>query len=231
MQYAGQYSYHQSAGNRFFDGKNFAFMMFFNTCLEKDFYLFCVQELDQVENEDTDANPDWPHFCLYVDGNGYYTFTIRLVDNENRVVWRKKTTTLQVALGWNFVGFYLDEIYEFSYIFMYSRNENQANQQTYDTIMAGYYDETNDDEAETNSVLVIGCRVLTDFTAVDNDHVYGMCMRGWIQYFESDNLDGRNDFLLNYDTALEWHAFHNDGGNFCNMRVLPNLCFSTFTIQ
>jgi hypothetical protein len=65
----------------------------------------------------------------------------------------KRTTTLQVKEGWNYIAFYLDEYYEYSYITMYSRYEGLTASTTspgnyhekWQTFLPGYYDETRDD--------------------------------------------------------------------------------------
>ena len=59
-----------------------------------------------------------------VDGDGYYSISIKLIDNEDRITYYKKSD-LKVSIGWNFVAVYWDDIYEFTYMTMYSRNEDE----------------------------------------------------------------------------------------------------------
>ena len=59
-------------------------------------------------------------------------------------------------------------------------NVNTGNlQDKYETFLAGYYDETRDNDANTNVVVILGCKTYTDFTTV-NKGPYGLCMKGWI---------------------------------------------------
>ena len=56
----------------------------------------------------------------------------------------------------------------------------------YETFLAGFYDETADNaDGNTNVNLIFGCKTYVDYSGVtaDESH-YGLCMQGWIQYFE-----------------------------------------------
>lgn len=46
-----------------------------------------------------------------------------MVDNEVIKAYKEKTTNMQVKSGWNYFAILIDEIYEFSYVYMYHRSE------------------------------------------------------------------------------------------------------------
>ena len=79
-------------------------------------------------------------------GDGYVYLELRIIDNEEYVSVREKTTTLKIEEGWNYLSVDLDEIYEYSYVTMHHRSENQQ-LEVYKTTFNGYYKESKDDEA------------------------------------------------------------------------------------
>lgn len=97
---------------------------------------------------------------------------------------KEKTTNCMVKPGWNYIALYVDEIYEFSYVYMYHRSEYHVSPTLYTkyyTFFRGFYDETTDDEATTDVVVVLGCKdYITYASAVTAESLYGLCMQGWI---------------------------------------------------
>jgi hypothetical protein len=45
------------------------------------------------------------------------------VSGTKNYVWRERATTLKVAKGWNYIAIHVDEIYDYSYLTVYLRNE------------------------------------------------------------------------------------------------------------
>ena len=111
------------------------------------------------------------------------------MNNEAISYYSFRTTTLKVGEGWNYIAFYLDEVYEYSYITMWNRYEGLTASTTapgflhekYETFLAGYYDETDDNDGQTDVVIILGCKTYVDYSGatVDESH-YGLCMKGWI---------------------------------------------------
>lgn len=58
-----------------------------------------------------------------VQADGYVFLEIKMYNNGVWVTYRETTTNLQVQKGWNYIGIHVDEIYEYSYVYMYLRTE------------------------------------------------------------------------------------------------------------
>eukprot|EP00347_Sterkiella_histriomuscorum_P005396 403356774 len=230
MQYSGQRSFHDSVGNRFINQRNFFVDMWFYTCIPDSFVLFTVQERDGPSST---VDNDFNFLSIGVQGDGYIYLEIRLVDNEANVAYKEKTTNMQVKTGWNYVALLVDEIYEFSYVYMYHRSENHASPTIYTkyyTYFKGFYDETEDDEAASKDVvLVLGCKDYITYATspLTDESPYGLCMRGWIQYMNVYTHASQVASVTSMEGFIT--TWINSGANlFQNSR--KGLIFSTITI-
>ncbi len=101
-------------------------------------------------------------FSIGVQGDGYIYYELGLYDNGAAILVSETTTTLQVKKGWNYVGMMVDEIYEYSYVTMYLRNEWHTAFpyfSKYETFFKGYY-EPGSDSSLNDDVMVLGCRTM-----------------------------------------------------------------------
>ena len=60
---------------------------------------------------------------LGVQGDGYIFIEIKMYNNGAYVTYRETTTNCKVQKGWNYLGIHVDEIYEYSYVYIYHRTE------------------------------------------------------------------------------------------------------------
>jgi len=166
-----------------------------------------------------------------VDGDGYYYYTIRLIDNELDVVHHKRTN-LEVKDGWNYVALYVEEVYEYSYIKMYNRYENMPTAEGWDDfqwqglgvnyahkkfleIIPGYY---NEKESVSNDqhVIVLGCKTERDTSDAnqDGESPFGLCMQGWLQYISMESSNHRTGDMTNEAGHAAIEALTETGGVF-----------------
>ena len=124
---------------------------------------------------------------------------------------------------------------------MYHRSEqtNTASKfyDKYATTFRGYYDESLVSNtavvADQASVLVFGCKDYIVYnTAIPNDSVYGLCMKGWIQYMEV-YTDNSAVWTTSTDPDTYVKTYTNCAGNrFCNnMYATPIYLDDSITIQ
>lgn len=166
MQYSGQFSMQGHSNERLIGMPNFYMHMWFWTCLEDEAYtLFSVGPAGKATSETVAA--DSQHFSFGVQGDGYVYFEIRLYDDSSysEILYRETTTTLKVKRGWNYIGFHMDEIYEYSYLTVYLRNEDHVGTyDKYETFFKGYYYKNYYDTGFTtdaDEVVVLGCKTYT----------------------------------------------------------------------
>lgn len=113
---------------------------------------------------------------------------------------------------------HVDEIYEYSYVTMYHRNELHVAPtiySKYETFFRGYYKPASD-SGKNDDVYVLGCKTYQTWGSTGNwphaatktyvtsswptDVVYGLCMKGWINTFEVWKASGNWDTIFNADT-------------------------------
>ena len=123
--------------------------MWFWTAIDNEaFTLFSVGP-DSVDIDETTGpfigTANTQYFSLGVQGDGYYFIEIRLYNQTTNTesLIKEKATNLKVAKGWNYVAVLIDEIYEYSYLTMYSRSEADESStlkyNKYESVFYGYY--------------------------------------------------------------------------------------------
>jgi hypothetical protein len=104
-----------------------------------------------------------------VQGDGYYFIEIRLYNQTTGTesLIKEKATNLKVAKGWNYVAVLIDEIYEYSYLTMYSRSEadessdpSKLRYNKYESVFHGYYYYYygSGSPNQFDEVVVLGCK-------------------------------------------------------------------------
>lgn len=77
---------------------------------------------------------------------------------------KEKATNLKVAKGWNYVAVLIDEIYEYSYLTMYSRSEadesSSLKYNKYESVFYGYYYYYygSGSPNQFDEIVVLGCK-------------------------------------------------------------------------
>lgn len=109
-----------------------------------------------------------------------------------------------MAKGWNYVAVLIDEIYEYSYLTMYSRSEaddssdpSKLRYNKYESVFHGYYYYYYGSSSpnQFDEVVVLGCKTYQNWAdsstwsasmtvPANADPVYGLCMKGWIHSIE-----------------------------------------------
>ena len=89
--------------------------MWFNTCDDKNFYIFCRQQ----------ATAGGESLCISADGNSKVTLLIKLNNNGVDETY-KKTTSLSIQSGWNFIGIACDETFEYTTCTVYHAHDNNT---------------------------------------------------------------------------------------------------------
>ena len=214
---------HGQTNQRLIGVPNFYMHMWFWTCLDDEaFTLFSVGPSGKATSETLAT--DSQHFSFGVQGDGYIYFEIRMYDDTipTEILYRETTTTLKVQKGWNYIGFHLDEIYEYSYMTIYLRNEGHVGTYSkYETFFKGYYYKNywnSLPSTDADEIVVLGCKTYTNWPNTASwltpnifpDPVYGLCMQGWIHtieiwttrdnsYFDSAKWNRNWDFIFNAD--------------------------------
>ena len=144
---------------------------------------------------------------LGVQGDGYIFIEIKMYNNGAYVTYRETTTNCKVQKGWNYLGIHVDEIYEYSYVYIYHRTEQSTapNYYTeYQTFFKGYYLPGIGLHDDT---IVLGCKTYQQWGSISawpgswpTDVVYGLCMKGWINTIEIWSAWGNWDWIYNADT-------------------------------
>jgi hypothetical protein len=128
------------------------------------------------------------------DGYVYFEMLTRNTATDYLYLFREYTTTMKVQKGWNYIAMLFDEIYDYTYITMYLRTENNVSPnlfskyQTYipgvreygldDTIVIGCY--TNLGMGSTGSTQATS----STWANPPGAFTYGLCMKGWMNTIE-----------------------------------------------
>lgn len=120
-------------------------MWFWTSIIDEGFVIMSLLRCSVVE-----ASGDVRTFIsVGVQGDGYVFLEIAMNVNNDAapVYYRETATTLQVKKGWNYIAIHIDEIYEFSYVTMYLRNEQTGAPYyaKYETVFQGYYFQDSSD--------------------------------------------------------------------------------------
>eukprot|EP00347_Sterkiella_histriomuscorum_P020176 403338812 len=228
VQFSGQYvKSDQVATSYFIPSTQFYLQMFFYVCDVNEFEIFCLQQLSSI-------GANVPYLCIHSDENGQLFIDMRLhkaayTGSGSNYYPSTGATGIMLKQGWNWIGIKVWTLWGFSYVTYYQSDESQTTASTNKQTSVSYVWEGTFDQSQWNAAeLIIGCR-MRDRT---NLHVYGNCMRGYINYIKISPLA---DYA--YKDEAIFSATHKctslSGCNFCAVEY-QNTCWeqiNTFSNQ